>query len=501
MESDFKQAWNTFFATKRSAMRSEQADAHERFALTNRERARDFVKFLQFILQYDFKAKRILDVGSAYGGFLIESAKIGAEAYGIEIDQGLFDLGRANILNEDGKIVLVHGDVLEHSALKTVDDLPFDLIIVNDVFEHIYDCVSLMARIDQFSGPNSIVFFSIPNGTSYHTIDKEAHFFRFGLSLLEPADWSGVVGGFNVYYRALITYQLHLKAIGYPFLYLQIDEDSVALAQREIPHRFELLEQKINAGSFESAALNEKVKKQFCLLKQRLENDLKKENPIMLQLKYGQHFWTGFATRTANPILDSASGLVRLSLPLNGSISGEEIEARECMTVATPPEESCIDLRNARLETQNGQLGAATVGVFPSQSRFRFGFKLNNSNDPRAGDYTILRLPISVDGPWDQYLSLTVRNNYENKALTGRIDWSVFVNDILVHNEDIGLRGRPRRLTSLIRTSDSEVELKVVLRALRDCEPWHWGNASTTFVEFVTLQAFDAVVKAKDGTF
>src|SRR5437870_601911 len=220
MESDFKKAWDEFFGEKRAAMPKEQAEAHERFALSNRERAREFIKSLQSILGYDFRGKRILDVGSAYGGFLIESAKMGAEVCGIEINKDLFDLGRANILNEKGRITLEHGDVLERDVLENVNGLPFDLIILNDVFEHIYDCVGLLARLKKISGSNTIIYFSTPNGASYPTVDKEAHFFRFGLSLLEPANWSEVVGGFNVYYRPLLTYQLQLNAIGFPFLYL-----------------------------------------------------------------------------------------------------------------------------------------------------------------------------------------------------------------------------------------------------------------------------------------
>src|SRR5688500_1941278 len=306
METHFRNAWNVLQEEKRASIPEEQANEHEKFALSNRQRARDLIKYLQSVCSYDFKGKRVLDIGSAYGGFVIECAQLGAASYGIEREAELIDLALANAKDEPGYIRLIHGDVLDDKTFAETDGEPFDLIVLNDVFEHIYDSVGLFERLSGFSGPNTVIYFEIPNGNSYSAIEQEGHFFKFGLSLLEPSDWKDVVEGFNVYYRPLVFYQLHFQASGFPYLYLRLDGHLVEKASKEVRNRFAALEERISASPFGLTRLNEKLKRRFAILKQSLARDLSRDNPLELHLKYERFFWTGLATKAANPVLDKA---------------------------------------------------------------------------------------------------------------------------------------------------------------------------------------------------
>ena len=152
METDFKRAWDAYFVPRKPTLSEEQANAYEKFALCNRKRAQKFIELVQTHLRLNLIGKRVLDIGSAYGGFVICAGRMGAEAYGIEISEDLHKLAEANALNEPGYIKLINADVLDKSVLEFTGSRPFDLIIINDVFEHIYDSTALFKRISEFSG-------------------------------------------------------------------------------------------------------------------------------------------------------------------------------------------------------------------------------------------------------------------------------------------------------------------------------------------------------------
>lgn len=313
METDFKNAWETYFAPKRSTLSAAQVTAYEKFALSNRERAKRFIEHVQSRLFLDFKGKRVLDIGSAYGGFVICCAHMGAKAYGIEILDYLHELAKANALNENGHIKLIKKDVLDKSVLNDTDNQPFDLIIINDVFEHIYNSYAFFYRIKEFSGDDTIIYFEIPNGESWQGIEKEGHKFLFGLTLLEPGAWPKELGAFNIYYRPFEYYHLHFNHIGFPHLYLMVDKNLIEKSQERVTNKFTELEKKINDGPFESNFLNEHARHKFELLKQKLTDVLGEECPLKLHLFYDQFFWRGYAAREIIPNLENTYDLIRIT--------------------------------------------------------------------------------------------------------------------------------------------------------------------------------------------
>lgn len=236
----------------------------------------------------------------------------------------LYKLAEENALNEQGHIKLINADILDKAVWEFTEYKPFDLIIINDVFEHIYNSTTFFKRIREFSGNYTVVYFAVPNGDSWQSIEKEGHKFIFGLTLLEPGVWSEIVGSFNIYYRPLDFYQLHFQDIGFPHLYLIVDEHLIQTAPKRVQKKFAKLGQKIKSNPFKSKFLNDKAKHQFQLLQQKLSEDLKENNPLKIHLSYDQHFWEGFAIQTINPELEKDENLIHVTSVPRKPVHGEK---------------------------------------------------------------------------------------------------------------------------------------------------------------------------------
>lgn len=169
---------------------------------------------------FNLKGLRILDVGCAYGGFIIEAAKKGAHCYGVDISKSLYELGELNNKNEKyetGSCKLVLADATSPEFLELIPNNYFDLIIVNDVFEHVYDTVQLLSNLEKVSNEAASIYFIIPNGNSLSYLKKEPHTGFGGLSLLKPLDWHILTkdNSRNIYYRQFFYYKALFNFFGF----------------------------------------------------------------------------------------------------------------------------------------------------------------------------------------------------------------------------------------------------------------------------------------------
>ena len=119
MESDFVAKVQASFGPNLTPIQRK----HMRFALSNRVRGAKVLDEVVAHTGLDLRGKRVLDVGSAYGGFVIQAAQRGAEAWGVEIGKHLHELGKLNAQGELGAIHQVHSDFLSPAVL---DVLPRD---------------------------------------------------------------------------------------------------------------------------------------------------------------------------------------------------------------------------------------------------------------------------------------------------------------------------------------------------------------------------------------
>jgi 2-polyprenyl-3-methyl-5-hydroxy-6-metoxy-1,4-benzoquinol methylase len=305
MHEKFAVAYKAQLDKKRENLSPEQYSQYERFALNNRERAREFIKQIMKDTNFNFAGKRVLDIGCAYGGFLIESAALGAEVHGVEILPDLVRLAQINIENEAGNISLYEGDILDCNLLRGEK---FDLIIINDVFEHIFDVEHLFNRIAELSSDSAICFFAIPNAESFHSILKEGHKFIFGLSLLEPGYWGTVVGNFNIYYRPINLYRYYFERAGYCNMCCRCDKQSGVFLR--ITEKYQEIENILSNNPFKNKSITEHAISRFKNLQLKFQRDSKLLDEAALHIKYEQHFWVGYATKKQ---IDNPSCLTTIS--------------------------------------------------------------------------------------------------------------------------------------------------------------------------------------------
>lgn len=269
---------------------------HYQFAVSNRERARKLINRIKERSAFQFRGSRILDVGCAYAGFAIATAALGAEAWGVELDSQFFAYGEANARGEAGEVRLIHGDFLAESTMRA---LPrgFDLVLVNDVFEHVYDTTRLLKHVAAVLAPGGLLVFMIPNGNALDFIEREGHNLKLGVSLLPPAQWRDVVKWFSTYYRPWGYFVALLHAFGFD----RIDtwnESPVQPAQKlaaEILEKLSHLGRLIDSSDY-GPAVKRSMSGALGELAERVAADAALDNADLLHWKYVVRFWEGCAS-------------------------------------------------------------------------------------------------------------------------------------------------------------------------------------------------------------
>lgn len=278
---------------------SEHAERYN-FQIKSRERAAKMIDTLKQAFEIDFNGLRILDVGCAYGSFAIEMAKQGSHVVGIDISDKWLKLAELNARGEVD-IKFLNSDASSYTAAQRLkEDGPFDLFIVNDVFEHIYDTVGLVNNLSQLGAPQAKIYFKIPNGQATRHVLMEGHKKVFGISLLAPDYWSEFVSApFHIYYRRWS----YFKAIFDLFGFRKIDLlNNVTDASVEVTRKF--ITNDINRISAQLKPQNFKTPKQYNFLKgaadyyyDEVGEDLEKLGWDDLFRKYRVTFWEGLAIR------------------------------------------------------------------------------------------------------------------------------------------------------------------------------------------------------------
>ncbi|MGE5413371.1 MAG: class I SAM-dependent methyltransferase [Syntrophomonadaceae bacterium] len=130
---------------------------------------------------------RVLDVGCAYGGFLVAFARRGARVTGIDVDPRYVRLAALNLREQGLDGELVHGDAGEpHPEFAGL----FDLVIANDVLEHVPRPAAFLTNLRAWLAPSGAAYLEIPNGAWPPYVARDGHHQLFGLTLLSFAEAS-----------------------------------------------------------------------------------------------------------------------------------------------------------------------------------------------------------------------------------------------------------------------------------------------------------------------
>jgi 2-polyprenyl-3-methyl-5-hydroxy-6-metoxy-1,4-benzoquinol methylase len=160
---------------------------HFEYAVTANERGRDAAEKLsrRFPVRRSrglfSRRTRVLDVGCAYGGFLVAFAERGARVTGIERDERYVRLAAENVRQHGFDAEIVLGDATQaHPAFRG----RFDLITANDVVEHVPRLETFLANLREWLAPGGAIYLEIPNGAYPPYVRKDGHHELFGIALL-----------------------------------------------------------------------------------------------------------------------------------------------------------------------------------------------------------------------------------------------------------------------------------------------------------------------------
>ncbi|MBK5268939.1 MAG: class I SAM-dependent methyltransferase [Acidimicrobiia bacterium] len=155
-----------------------------------------------------FRGKRVLDVGSAYGGFLVAAGHAGARTMvGIDVDEKLLDLARLLFTDHGVSTNLEVADITDPQLTDRLGG--FDLILCNDVLEHVVELDRAAQNLGRLLNPGGRLFLEIPNGLSINYISSDGHYKLPGITLLDHADaerW------FRAFYESKYPYRTFFYA-------------------------------------------------------------------------------------------------------------------------------------------------------------------------------------------------------------------------------------------------------------------------------------------------
>jgi 2-polyprenyl-3-methyl-5-hydroxy-6-metoxy-1,4-benzoquinol methylase len=167
---------------------------HFEYAATSNARGRAAVQRLEgrarLARRVPFARRpRVLDVGCAYGGFLVAFAERGAHVTGIERDERYVRLAALNLRERglDGEIVF--GDASLPNALSG----SFELVIANDVLEHVAEPAAFLVNLRRWLAPGGLAYLEVPNGVWPPYVVQDGHHQLFGVTLLSFAEASEYV--------------------------------------------------------------------------------------------------------------------------------------------------------------------------------------------------------------------------------------------------------------------------------------------------------------------
>ena len=133
-----------------------------------------------YIPEFDLSNACVLDIGCGDAGVLIAIAEQGARTAGIELDEKSLERGRLRA-KEHGVAVELRPGVAE--ALPW-DDATFDLVILDNVLEHVRDREKTLAEIRRVLRPGGFLYMVTPKPFSLYSLWNDPHYDLAGLVLL-----------------------------------------------------------------------------------------------------------------------------------------------------------------------------------------------------------------------------------------------------------------------------------------------------------------------------
>jgi 2-polyprenyl-3-methyl-5-hydroxy-6-metoxy-1,4-benzoquinol methylase len=281
------------------ALLGEHAERYS-FQINSRKRAQDAVDLLKTELQIDFAGKKVLDVGCAYGSHSIELAQRGAQVTGIDISNKWLGLAAANARG-DAEVEFINCDASSRRAQNTLGPRgPFDLVLVNDVFEHIFDTAGLLRNLQLLMKPGAALYYKVPNGMATRSVLSEGHKKKFGISLLPPDYWHMYIAApFHIYYRRMAYFDALFAQFGFvthKFL-TNIGDANIQATRKFIQADLIRIDRTLKAQAYETPAQLAALRNAIRYYMDEVKEDLQKMEWWDLFMTYRATFWEGIIKR------------------------------------------------------------------------------------------------------------------------------------------------------------------------------------------------------------
>ena len=175
---------------------------HKEYILATNDRGRHVIDQMETHFVGPMAGKRILDIGSGHGGAAVAASLRGAEVVCIEHSEGERMMAELNFRDHNLHISQHTTDATDHAEMAALGR--FDLVICDNVIEHVDDAQSLVFNIGKVLTPTGVAYVTAPNAFSLGQVTIECHNREFGLSLLDRFDAQiyyeerGHVGNYSV---------------------------------------------------------------------------------------------------------------------------------------------------------------------------------------------------------------------------------------------------------------------------------------------------------------
>ncbi len=126
--------------------------------------------------------RRMLDVGCGYGGTLISFAEQGCDVTGVEIDAERARVGQKRLADLGIKSDYRLDDICAPGIKERIGT--FDIIVVQDVLEHVMDPGLTIAALAQLLRRNGVIYVVVGNKYSPDQLMADHHYAQAGMTIL-----------------------------------------------------------------------------------------------------------------------------------------------------------------------------------------------------------------------------------------------------------------------------------------------------------------------------
>jgi ubiquinone/menaquinone biosynthesis C-methylase UbiE len=134
----------------------------------------------KYVPDFEVSGARVLDVGCGDAGVIIAFAESGARGAGLELDQKSLARGQLRA-QEHGVDLLLAAAVAEALPFP---DASLDLVILDNVLEHVTDRPGTLAEINRVLRPGGLLYQVTPKPFSLYSLWNDPHYDLAGLVLL-----------------------------------------------------------------------------------------------------------------------------------------------------------------------------------------------------------------------------------------------------------------------------------------------------------------------------